>query len=558
MTGLIDINRQCCDADEYLDMGYWCAHASTCYHNLRPIGNTFWFSIPYRLHTSLDILFYLQAALYLLVIAGFVALLRVHRAAKPVAVVPQLLATATFASILLLVIYPTFRFALSDTPGTLFFMLSLVLSLLASHRDSAVHYILSGLCFGIACLFRTAYLIPVLAAAAVLLLLFAMASWQRKPLPSHKSAWLLLFFIPVLLQASWTWQQRSEISFISSARASTLTRFQLEHPAAGYDTLLPQSGYRWDSRCHNTDGILPLLQQQHYLVGLCLLAERFYFYFGSDARHTYGGAPDRDYLDYLYAEFNQPGKGLSWRGMELASETDTSPLGDMTARRFVVDPSAPATYLRMDSLLPLPPGNYRFVIWLWAPAHKPGGSLAIDTSLRRATGDLIEEQSLATMPVSLTNEPKLASVDIVVDDIAYATVTIHPTATSHPAVEYFHAWGAKLELVASARGYQRPAFDLYGRIGDSAATTHTGRIFSVVLLAANLLSLVLMTLCLWRSWKRYRWPAVPFLATAVLTLLLQSLLVVPEQRFMQPVLAASWMFAILYWITIRRQEPPRA
>jgi len=251
----------------------------------------------------------------------------------------------------------------------------------------------------------------------------------------------------------------------------------------------------------------------------CLLKSRSLFLLGSYAADSYGGSGSRNFLDN-----------------DLAEKIGAQPI-------------------EIRSLLPLPPGDYRFSIWLWPAADSTAGATFIDIDNERITPahDSAPAARITTQlvhePAQLDHDPKRFSVDIRQELEGYLVARIAITST-------LHARGAALEPAASASGYRRTS----NRIEHMLAmnTSIDGRHFSYAMLAANLAALTLAVLFLCPLLRKTGNTGLLFVGALMLASFLQCLAVIPEQRYAEGTLALGWLLACLWLATagLRKSSAP--
>ena len=504
-TEFINLAQQCCDADEYLDMGYMCAKAGMCYNPLRPIGDTLWFSIPYVLNTNEQILFYLHLALLALLAASTFYLFK------------KLLPTALFVVAVIFLNWPTFFHSLSDTPATLLFVEGIVLALIAQGRNSARLFFASGLALGLSAFLRAAYLYPLLLAGGVFLLYWL---WQKNR--QWPAVFIISFFIPLSLQFFSTWKYTAQWHYLSEGRSNSIMNFHLHSDATGYDTYLPQSGLYWSPDCPAAAGLLPSIKATDIDSTWCILKNRLAFYLGSYAMSTYLGTDTRNFFDH-----NKSEKIVSAR---------------KDASGYIIE---------IRSLLPLPTGLYRYRVLL----HGESDQKQQDVHLQ------INQQNLApatTGPAVLLEKPVLDKTITVRDTAQPYSVDLHHTDTGYLAARItspaiFYVQSAALEPAAMPPSVLQTSAMQNAVIGQDTLFAKNNRVFSSAYLVINGLVILFAVLSLYTSLAKTHAPIFIFITTLLLVVFLQCLAIIPEQRYLQGFLCACWLLCLS--LLSRRYQP---
>lgn len=553
---LLDISRQCCDADSYINIGYLCAKADMCYNELRPVGAIYWFSLPFRLALPLDILVLLQMALFLTAaISLLLVFIEKQKHQRDIAFKKLSVFTAWTISVAVCIfwILPTFFSSLSDTPASLVFLEAIVLALLAAQRNSAALFLLAGILLGITSLLRTSYFHP----TNVSMILLAIAStflWirQKKKLaavPQWKHILLFACYLPISVQYWVNWKYFDEFSFVPSAYGKFAWVLHLQSNGAAYDTVLPQTGYYWSPVCNNAHGIMPDVMTGNIQGVACMLTNRFWFYMGSYAAKTYLGQGGRNFMDQVAVT---PNGGLALHDMEYTPDTVPAPDSNEKAPAFSRQ-TGKAAHINISSIMPLPSGSYRFSIWLWS--DNPA-SLDLQATNRQlladkeavAFGKMTKTDNINVWHVELPQEPRRFFFDIDKPENGY--VDLQLGWFSDPGEQTllsrsFHAWDGTLEPSANATGhkiYNHPAMGLVGTPDGYASERH----FSYVLLLMNTAAVVMALLFLFNEWRHKKSAVSLSLAGLVLSMLGQSLLVIAEQRFTQGLHLLIWLLAIIF------------
>jgi hypothetical protein len=542
-TDLIDLTRQCCDADGYLSLGYRCAQTNFCYDELRPIGDALWFSLPYRLGLGEDGLFYIQGLLLLLVAYSLLILLRK-------AWLPWALAMTA----LLWQLWPTFFNSLADTPATLVLIEGLLLALLALRSSQAGLFFAAGIFLGCSALLRAAYFNPLCAAG---LLFFLCWFWQN--LIKRQQVWrntifLLSFTLPMSLQFYVSWKNMQQWSFLSRDQTQVQLDAHLNSAVVGYDTLLIESSYYWAPACTPSRGVWTGLKEGNIAGLYCLLSGRVYFYFGSYAPHTFYGADNKNFISNGFAE--AVGHISTWTLHNMSSHQHAarSPAGDMKAS--LLQPQkidmASKSYAQTSSLLPLAAGTYRYSIWLWTPEHQSPTSVNMEffsKTLSQRTKDW-EHQHITQTRVELTDKPRQFFIELKLPQLSYLATRINPDAG-------FLAWGAMLETANTSTGYVKSQQLLYSPMGSTTATSGHERLFSKTLLVINLAVVLSSFIFLLSAYRTTRSPVYIFTGTLLALVFIEALFVLPEQRFVQASLAMHWILFFYFFMALLTKNAAR-
>jgi len=547
---LINLAQQCCDADGYLSLGYRCAQTNYCYDELRPVGDALWFSLPYRLGLGEASLIYMQDLLVLVIGVSLLALFnpdRNHdnnvenRSTKKIA--PAFISTIfTLVALLslMLQVWPTFFNSLADTPASLFLIEGLLLILIAAQRQSAGLFFAAGIFLGCSSLMRAAYFNPLCAVGLVFFIFWCWHVVLKKKKELRNSLLILSFTLPMTLQFYTTWQNMQEWSFLSKDQTQTQLGAHLNSAVVGYDTLLIEAPYYWAPPCRPSKGVLAGLRNKDVDGLYCLLSNRVYFYFGSYAPHTFYGHDNKNLVGNGFAE--DVGNLSTWNVHNMGSESryTLSPRGDKRASRLFpqVTESEGNSYVQTSSLTPLQPDTYHYSIWLWANETTTLDLQFLGKTLSSSTldwnNDLLHQET-----IDISKEPKQFFFEIHPSTLSYLVTRIG-------SVKEFFAWGSMLESAASPTGYLRSSQTLYSPIGSITAVSNHERVFSKILLLSNVLAIFISFFYLLRLYKKTSSPAYLFVASLLLLILMEALLILPEQRFLQGALTAHWILCLLF------------
>ena len=281
---LLEFLPQCCDSQDYLMLGTACAQDfGQCYDKLRPMGSALWFSLPYRLGLPPESLIganiflaLLSVVLSSLVFAQLTA--RCDHYSPMTKWLIRLLLGGCNLFVHAVVFSPVIFNSISDAPAALFSLLAIWLLLLneINRSDSSLMLGISGMLFGFSAWIRAFYLYPVLATFGV----FGLC-WIKKRNRSYRELILLVAMIPIGLQFSATYIRYRYLSYINREDVNEWSQKHLEDQHQGYDTLLPPQGYYWSANCA-IGGAGNSVRNS-----ICLIAQKFVFYFGSYAPRTY-------------------------------------------------------------------------------------------------------------------------------------------------------------------------------------------------------------------------------------------------------------------------------
>ena len=524
-TDLIDLTRQCCDADGYLSLGYRCAQTNFCYDELRPIGDALWFSLPYRLGLGVDCLLYIQGLLVVLVGFSLFALLRR-------AWLPWALAMAA----LVLQIWPTFFNSLADTPASLLLIEGLLLALLAAQRQHTGLFLLAGICLGSSSLLRAAYFNPLCAAALVFFVIWFWHAVVKKQKQFRNAILLFSFTLPMALQFYVSWKNMQEWSFLSRAQTQVQFDAHLNSAVVGYDTLLIESSYYWAPSCAPSRGVWTGIREGN-IKGLgCLLAGRIYFYLGSYAPHTFYGNENKNFISNGFA--NEVGHISAWSLHNTSAKTRhaQSPVGDMKASLLQPKHNEQNSYVQSPSLITLAPGRYRYSIWLWTADNNTNSKATIQffsKTLSQQNKDW-DEQFLNETDLVLSKEPKQFWLETDLPKSAYLVTRINISGD-------VFAWGAMLETAKTSSGYLKSSQLLFSPIGSTPSVSGHERLFSKLLLALNLAAILASFVMLLWAYLKTDSPTYIFVTALLALILVEALLILPEQRFLQASLAMHWI-----------------
>lgn len=544
MDGWLSFLPQCCDAHQYQDLATLCATQGICYDPLRPMGAVLWFSLPLRLGLPFEALIYPHLLLLFvsMVLSAVAALSWTRRLLPSLGRIDILwqgvLLFGLSALIHLPVFYSLVFTSLADAPAGLLALNGVWLLLLA--RGRVVWLVLAGLCLGLAAFVRVFYLYPLLGMAAVYALLWC---WQK---PRHwQGLGFLVCLLPLLVQYCATWQEKGSWSYLAPDESEFWTQAHFNSRASGYDTVLPFAAYQWFSDCAvDYGGIQGSWQQREWQGLACIFWQRYRFYFGSYAPHTYLAprpyfAADKNLL--LFREQMEQRPVWLYDRITVKPDAAVAPDGEWAADKVeALYATVGGSGALMQGFEPNRPKPYTFSIWLWAPEP-----IEVALSIvRESDADVAGQQRFILSPV-----PTRYSVTGTARGLGVHLVRVGIFDTTEPRLDEavgrfgeaegdtFYAWGAQLN-----RGRQLQAYYPDVRVDRQ-------RHWSSALLWLNAAAMVSVLVVLWRirrSMRREDW------AVAVLPMLVfgESMLVVPEQRFIVVLLVMQWMMtmtALLLW-----------
>jgi len=528
------LREQCCDALAYLESGSICAAGDGCYDPLRPMGSGLWFAALDTFGLPPAILTWVHLLLVLLSVALSLRLarqwlapafaLRNPRSAK------ALLALCAFGSLLahLVFLQPVLPHALADPPPAILTLIAIWLALLLTKDSPWSRYAVIGILLGTAAFIRAYYLYPVLGLLLAMAVLW-LADRNRRP----RELLLALALLPIAIQYSATWRETGQFSYISPAQEASWTELHLRDGSMGYDTLLrPIEGFRWPSPCSEDNlGPMQALEQHDPWLGVCILASRMYFYFGSYAATTYlkpdaNLQPDANKLD----RFNDADVvgGIHMLATHAVFNAVRAPSGRLSTTRLIVQQPTDAAGVE-QAFKPHSTGAYSYSVWLWSTQ-----SATVELRMYRQS----DGKRVAARQIELTTEAQRYAVSGELQDTSTHVIFLGTAADSqskwgHQVGDSLLMWGGKLERGAPPKPW-KPAAD--PRLGEAR------RVWSPMVLLANIAALVVILVLLWQQRRdigKHHLGVIFLLGL----LLAEGLVIVPEQRFVITVLIAVWTLA---------------
>ncbi len=530
---LLLLEPQCCDANEYLQLGRLCADGQ-CLDALRPLGSAAWFSLPFRLGIAPEWL----VALHVLLLAistllGARAMASLAGEARSPRTTPTLLLFSALVHGIWF--WPILRVTLSDLPASALALCGCWLLLLAPDQRRVGWQALAGaLCLGAACLVRTFFLYPLYGALLAWLLAALVAGRWRAVLPA-----LLLALLPPLLQYGSTWRHSGDWSFLHPRWSQNWSHRHLSDAATGYDTV-SATPYRWyEAPCATRDWLASLHERD---VGgaACLALGRLQFYLGSYSARTFlVGEHDNLLVAPGAAGYEQAIGGWQLNGLDVVAEADPAMASQLMASLAAECP-AEAGERPLCQASSASTGN----LVLQAQG---GGQLQQAARLAAATSYTFSAISWSAVPLTL----QASLLDGGQTVLANATWPVGPTPTVHQLRGTTGQAGLHRVQIESPPAGATP-FVLWGlRLEQGTAPDwreairlppEAIRLWSPWLLAANSAAVLGALAVVWlhrRQWRPAQWAALAFVVLSAGL----SIVIVPEQRFFVVPLVASWLLA---------------
>lgn len=536
----IEFAPQCCDALQYLGLGSSCAAGGSCYDTLRPMGVIYWFALPLLLNLPQQYIIYLHWFLLLVSTALSVKVMKLflRKGSKDSRTSPSLRVSLSLFAISLVIhlffFIPIINNSLADVPAGFFSLFSIWLLCISAMRkkSSALLVFLAGCFLGLAAWIRAFYLYPLLVTIVVALLL-----WILQPKKRLFLLWILVALIPPAIQVYNTYKRFGYIAYLSREQADQWTAIHLNDSSMGYDTILPMKGERWPSNCNNQYGPFESVQRGHVLDAACVYSKKFVFYFGSYASETYLRQDGN--LLLLDDDIGHTG-GWANTNLDVSFNCAVAPDKLMTVEKLTVKPasSGPATvYAWVNNAREK---RYKFSVWLWS--DKP---TKLSIALYRPDDGMI----IRSKRVKLTTVPKqyavtgiyekppgdspVSSLGVKIGDVDSGLEPSKKLAEG----DSFYAWGAKLTEVLSDEE------------ASSIFNNFNYRIWSTSFLVVNVIAFLITLKLLFRGRAFMR-------AEAILPVIFigaslgQSLLIIPEQRFVVVIQVVVWLMALVELLLI--------
>lgn len=502
---------QCSDALDYLDLGKQCAGGGACYDTLRPAVTVLWFSLPERLGLPPTALVWFHWVLWILAMGVWGSVLA--RLAGRSGVGARLLGAVCVGGVTAPFLLPTFFHALSDTPATLCVLLAVGCAVTAARcatRAAPAWYVISGVLLGLAAGLRVFYLYPVLVqlALVVLWVCFGRSSGVRRWQP----LWLLMALLPMGGQWWATKVHIGEWGYLPTTDTRYWRNFHQYNSAIGYDTLLPEEPYPWQGQ---GVGLRPALEQHNWAGFARTVAGRIYFLLGSYSSETYRRTGR---LEWDYIEFD-PRIGREALPPEAWPYPKTQGGG-----RLLLPPAAPPWQLLQEAVLERA-GPITLAITLRDASPSRSPDTALEWRVQRTDGSVMQRAELVPT-VQLQRHFAHFTLE---QPGRYAFVLGSTLTRPSPTV----LEGG--DFTVSEGQYEEPYPVAPERV----------RTWSSVWLAVQLTLLMVLGWVWWRAlWRPY--PLLALWAALPLLVLAQSLVIVPEQRFVQVTEVALWC-GVLLW-----------
>lgn len=532
----IEFTEQCCDAIQYLHLGKQCELEGLCYDNLRPMGALIWFAIPgwiglpqeFLIIVNLFLIF-ISTVLLAYVIKRFSELLWQSQKLGTVHCVAIFLSSAVAHGVFFL---PLWNTSLTDTPSALFCLMGISCLLLSGMRGSISAWLngCAGILIGMAVWLRAFYLYPFL-----LLLAATAAIWLAAPRRRIGLLSIFLGLIPVLIQFEKTYEHLGYWSFISREMAESWTDVHLNNLNKGYDTLLPQKGYPWESGCNPARGPWAALMSGHYQDAACFYLGKLHYYLGSYSSKSYIFHNNQGLL--IWPE--DIGIAPYWRETNVLVKNDCerAPKGGNLAEEISILTPRTRTGSHVVSWTDVyKSGPYVFSVYLWSPTRQ-----YVDIAILSPITNVI----LAQRTVRLSKKPKRYSLsgyheksaDKSTSELGVLIGKLPGTkANFGRGNDAFYAWGAKLE-----NSSEMTPFD--------SQTNRIFRYWSKVLLILNLLlsALTLLQIIKGRFIIGLEGKAASLFVFASFCV---GLIIAPEQRFIVLFHVLIWAFGLSYLLLL--------
>jgi len=555
---------QCCDAVLYLIQGETCASTNECYDQLRPLGAQLWFSLPYRFGLPAESLMIVHWMM--LIVSIVLSVKAMNTLTKPASNNKYqtlfFLAGSTLAH--LVFFWPVMQLALTDAPAALFALIAIWLLLMETgHRNFVLA--LAGLFLGFSAWIRFAYFYPLLGMMAIYILF-----WLSRKHRQRGELFLLTVLIPIILQYSATFLHHGTFGFLGPRAALGLSAEHSLSIAAGQETILPQQQYLWPTNCEHKIGMEQALQEKDFSTVICLMANRFYFAFGSYSPETYMFAATNLLTHSAIEHVGLDSRWHYWQDNGIVRTSGTALTPDGTQQPFnekliaFAEPHQQDRTISAEKRLPLGL-PYTFSVWLWSPNND-----TIDLILRlpkhHAEGKSIE---VARATVTMTSQPTRFSVTGTPEkspvsnllsnygdlEVAIGSTQDHPNSFADRPMAEFYAWGAQLEQSPVMTEYQNPEANI---------TRTDFRAWSPYFLIANIIAMLSVLILSFMSRKTLT--HLQIVAAVLMALIVGEIIVTqPEQRFVNAVEVYIWIYFILliyqklfYTLFIARTQQPIA
>lgn len=563
---IFNLAAQCCDANEYLDLGALCASTGDCYHALRPMGAIYWFSIPYRLGMGPGVLVFLHLILTLLSIMLSVKAMtlitkmntniQINRYTSAIFILGSSLAHLIF-------LMPAFSISLSDAPASLLFLIGLWVLLLGNNETNKgiFLHLIAGLCFGLSVWMRLFFIYPVVISILLYIVLCTLESKR-----TLACLMLLSFMIPIGIQLKNTHGRYGIITMINPETSMHISNIHLNTFALGYDTVNEGKPKIWESECSQKTTMIDALHNLNIQSMLCFAAGRLNFYLGSYSPRTYTIPSAKnfprfftldpldkytttintklvDHHENLPVMENVPGIMQMIDESEKSIGIKNSTKAKTVERHIKSNPSSVTSTLELHEA-----SNYLYAIWLWKPGDEPH---ILDILVRNHQSNTI----LATKSTIISPTPNHVNVQVKIDKPGLYDFVLDSKAYNEDSIIGRSAAAAGVSLNTKPYYVYNPV--LY------KDETPPIRYWSKLILLFNCLAL--LGACIIMTKTISAWRETGITVTSFFLLVCgMALVIVPEQRFVIAPMIMIWIFFFV-WIatilpsfrpaTITRHEP---
>ena len=507
---------QCSDALDYLDKGKQCAKDSVCFDTLRPMISNLWFSIPARLGLPEELLLLMHAVLFLVsvLLASYLLVVLANRV-NATTLLHKILIMFACALVHAIFLSPTIFYALTDAPAGLLVLIAvecIVLMHFQACRFQRLGYLVSGILLGAAVGLRVFYLYPVVITVVAYLFISLLANRNNKK--RYRKLYVCILFVPVLMQMHATYLYSGDIAYLPQNGTQYWRNAHQRSPYIGYDTLIPEESYAWHGNKEVCSGVWTAVEQRNWRGLQCTLTGRLYFLLGSYAYQTYVQSHRIDW-DYMSIDPRLQIAGLN--------------SNDWPFERTMG--GARVSFADGDAMLP-----WKMLEEIWL---NDAVALTFSVTLRDAT---TSEQQPHSLYFWLTEENGKI-IDQHEIKLSSDFHRYHWKTAVNKAGRYVAALG-------SSGGISAPVlFDA----GDF--TVQTGwyeepypmapervRFWSYGMLVVQCIALMVALVVILRRCRAN--PCVSALAMLPLLILAQSLLVIPEQRFVAVMEIMLWVYVL--------------
>lgn len=549
---IFNLAAQCCDANQYLDLGALCASTGDCYHVLRPMGTIYWFSIPYRLGLDPGILVLLHLVLTLLSIVlsvkvmVLVARTMTNRQANH-RVRTLFVVGSTLAHIVFLI--PVLNISLSDAPASLFFLIGLWVLLLGNNETNRgiFLHLIAGLCLGLSVWLRLFFIYPVVISILLYIVLCTLESKR-----TLACLMLLSFMIPIGIQLKNTYDRYGVLTMINPKTSMNVSNVHLNTFALGYDTINEGKPMVWENGCSRQISFLDAIHNSNIQSIFCFMRGRLNFYLGSYSPRTYTipsannfprfftldpfnkytttlNAELLDYQEKLPVMENVPGVMQMIEESEKSIGIENPAKAKIIQRHINSSPSSVTSTLELHEA-----SNYLYAIWLWVSDDAPH---ILDILVRNHQSNTI----LATKSVIISPTPNHVSVQVKIDKPGLYDFVLDSKAYNEDSIIGRSAAAAGVSLNTKPYYVYNPL--LY------KDETPPIRYWSKLILLFNCLAL--LGACIIMTKTIFAWRETGITVTSFFLLVCgMALVIVPEQRFVIAPMIMIWIFFFVWIATI--------